>query len=184
MEIDQQTARYIWEAANQFAERMDKTKSYGDQIAAKTVRIIRLALVTFGVVALINLAILAFFTDRMQSVVTNMVDMYTRFGDMSKDMAIITHSVTNMEANIRGIPEITTSMSTLTGNVGLMQKDVGSMTSNILEMDQNMTVISGGVNQMADRFGHLTSTVHGMRYNVNQMSQPIRSSSPWFMPFQ
>jgi len=183
MEIDQKTARYIWDAADEFLDKMQKTRDFGDEIAARTLAIIRRTLITFGLVAVVNLLILVFFTDRIQSVVANMVDMYTRFGDMSRNMRVMTSSVTNMEQSIQGIPEITASMGSLTTNVTAMQRDVGSMTNNVVEMDRNMTVISGGVHQMADRFGHLTDTVHGMRYNVNQMSQPIRDISPWPMPF-
>jgi methyl-accepting chemotaxis protein len=108
-----------------------------------------------------------------------MEDMYNRFAVMSHDMDGMTKAVTAMEQHTQGIPVIAASMQNMNANVGQMQADVGRMSANVSQMDDNMTVINGGVLQMANRFEHLSATVHGMGYNVNQMSEPVRSTMPW-----
>jgi archaellum component FlaC len=172
----------IYQSVVELESRVVAMDEYGQKIARRTQAIIRFVLFLLFFSMLVTFGLLYQFTGKMKEVVASMVDMYTRFDVMSNDMAAMTAAVTRMNDNISGIPTIAHSMEKLDLHVNDMRTHVHSMTANIVQMDDNMSHISTHVGHMANRFEHLTHTVHGMRYNVNQMSAPIRST-PWYAPF-
>jgi hypothetical protein len=176
--INRETLLEIYQTVDQIETQMDSFNEMGQKIAGRTQIIIRMVIGTLLLVVVINFFMLHGFMGEMHKVVTNMVDMYTRFGTMSQDMHQMTGAVVNMEKNIRGIPTISNSMNNMNNQVSGMKNNVNTMTSKIVGIDQNMTIINSGVFDMANRFDHLSFTVRNMGYNVNQMSGPVRS-----MPF-
>lgn len=174
--LSRETLLEIHHTVDQIETQMDSFNQMGIKIAHRTQIIIRTVIGILLCVVLLNFIMLYGFMGEMHKVVDNMIDMYTRFGTMSKDMRQMTSSVTNMEQNIRGIPTISNSMNNMNAQVSGMKNNVNTMTNKIVGIDQNMTIIGGGVYDMANRFDHLSFTVHSMGYNVNQMSGPIRST--------
>lgn len=65
-------------------------------------------------------------------------------------------------------------MQAMNTHVASMASDVGSMNQDLQQLDAHMTQIDTNVQDMANRFTHLNATVHGMRDNVNDMTQPLR----------
>lgn len=174
--LSRETLLEIHRTIDQIETQMDNFNQTGIKIARHTQIIIRTVIGILLGVVLLNFLMLYGFMGEMHKVVTNMVDMYTRFGTMSQDMHQMTGAVINMEQNIRGIPTISNSMNNMNTQVGGMKNNVNTMTNKIIGIDQNMTIIGSGVYDMANRFDHLSFTVHNMGYNVNQMSGPIRST--------
>ncbi len=174
--LSRETLLEIHKTVDQIETQMDSFNQMGAKIARRTQIIIRTVIATLLCVVIMNFFMLHGFMGEMQKVVSNMVDMYTRFGTMSQDMHKMTGAVINMEQNIRGIPTISNSMNNMNTQVGGMKNNVNTMTNKIVGIDQNMTIIGGGVYDMANRFDHLSFTVHNMGHNVNQMSRPIHST--------
>ena len=166
----------IYQTADNIETEMERFNKMGKKIARRTQFIINAVIVTLLCIVAINFFMLHGFMGEMHKVVSNMVDMYTRFGTMSQDMHKMTDAVVNMEQNIRGIPTISNSMNNMNTQVSGMKNNVNTMTNKIIGIDQNMTIISGGVYDMANRFNHLSFIVHNMGHNVNQMSRPIHST--------
>ena len=166
----------IYQTADNIETEMERFNKMGKKIARRTQFIINAVIVTLLCIVAINFFMLHGFMGEMHKVVSNMVDMYTRFGTMSQDMHKMTDAVVNMEQNIRGIPTISNSMNNMNTQVSGMKNNVNTMTNKIIGIDQNMTIIGGGVYDMANRFDHLFFIVHNMGHNVNQMSRPIHST--------
>lgn len=166
----------IYQTADNIETEMERFNKMGKKIARRTQFIINAVIVTLLCIVAINFFMLHGFMGEMHKVVSNMVDMYTRFGTMSQDMHKMTGAVVNMEQNIRGIPTISNSMNNMNTQVSGMKNNVNTMTNKIIGIDQNMTIIGGGVYDMANRFDHLSFIVHNMGHNVNQMSRPIHST--------
>jgi len=166
----------IYQTADNIETEMERFNKMGKKIARRTQFIINAVIVTLLCIVAINFFMLHGFMGEMHKVVSNMVDMYTRFGTMSQDMHKMTDAVVNMEQNIRGIPTISNSMNNMNTQVSGMKNNVNTMTNKIIGIDQNMTIIGGGVYDMANRFDHLSFIVHNMGHNVNQMSHPIHST--------
>ncbi len=166
----------IYQTADNIETEMERFNKMGKKIARRTQFIINAVIVTLLCIVAINFFMLHGFMGEMHKVVSNMVDMYTRFGTMSQDMHKMTDAVVNMEQNIRGIPTISNSMNNMNTQVSGMKNNVNTMTNKIIGIDQNMTIIGGGVYDMANRFDHLSFIVHNMGHNVNQMSRPIHST--------
>ena len=166
----------IYQTADNIETEMERFNKMGKKMARRTQFIINAVIVTLLCIVAINFFMLHGFMGEMHKVVSNMVDMYTRFGTMSQDMHKMTDAVVNMEQNIRGIPTISNSMNNMNTQVSGMKNNVNTMTNKIIGIDQNMTIIGGGVYDMANRFDHLSFIVHNMGHNVNQMSRPIHST--------
>jgi len=174
--LSRETLLEIHKTVDQIETQMDSFNQVGLKIARRTQIIIRSVIFILLCVVLLNFLMLYGFMGEMHKVVSNMIDMYTRFGTMSQDMHQMTSAVINMEQNIRGIPTISNSMNNMNTQVNGMKNNVNTMTHKIVGIDQNMTIINSGVYDMANRFDHLSFTVHNMGHNVNQMSRPIHST--------
>ncbi len=156
--LSRETLLEIHKTVDQIETQMDSFNQVGLKIARRTQIIIRSVIFILLCVVLLNFLMLYGFMGEMHKVVSNMIDMYTRFGTMSQDMHQMTSAVINME------------------QVNGMKNNVNTMTHKIVGIDQNMTIINSGVYDMANRFDHLSFTVHNMGHNVNQMSRPIHST--------
>ncbi|MCP4041640.1 MAG: hypothetical protein GY731_06745 [Gammaproteobacteria bacterium] len=174
MNTDKENLQLLYDTMSEFEANMQSFSDRGHLIARRTVIIINSVIALLLVVAMIIFYLIHDLSGDMTEAISNMEDMYERFGTMSTDMGVITGAVVNMSENVTGIPDISVSMQDMNLSVGNMTRNVHSMTEDIVVMDRNMIAISGSVYEMANRFDHLNYTVHTMRHNVNQMSGPLR----------
>ncbi len=172
--LPEDTLQLLHQTASQFEQQMESINQRGQRIARVTLNIIRAVLVVLGISILVIFITIAKLSDDMRGVVSNMVEMYERFGTMSDDVDVMTRSVRAINQNMEGMPAIATRMQQMRQTVVGMQTDVGGMTQNISNIDGQMVIISQGVADMSGRFEHLAHTVNRMNYNVHQMSGPLR----------
>lgn len=183
MEVNPDTMRFVWEAAKTFEQDMIQHKREGDKIAERTVVVVK-----NGTVILIFIAVLIFiaivtFTREMRAVVTSMMQMNQLFECVSNSMEGITLLVGSVENNIQGVPIITSSMSSMADNLAIIQDNMHKITGDVVRIDIDIAATSNSVKKITNRMEHLTYTVHGMQYNLNQISRPIQSLNNWPMPF-
>lgn len=172
--LPEDTLQLLHQTVSQFEQQMETINQRGQQIAKVTLSIIRTVLFILAISVIFIFVLIAQLSGDMRGVVSNMIEMYERFGTMSQDVDIMTNSVKSINRNMEGMPTIAARMQHMSQTVGGMQRDVGGMTRNISTIDTQMVAISQGVADMSGRFEHLTHTVGRMNYNVHQMSGPLR----------
>ena len=166
---------------NEIDERLTAENQIGVTIAARTTRIIRNVLIMLGILALINLYLIQDLAQGMLSMTRNMDSMYGNFALVSRDMQTITQAVVGMNERVRSLPVMKEDMVLMSQDMASMNRDVQLMDQSLAGMDQDVAAITNGVTDMAWRFDQLTQTIQGMGYNVNQMSQPVRTLDPFGM---
>lgn len=175
MNINQrEVIEFFHQQAAHFERDMESFVTAGDQIARRTTQIIRYSMLLLCIAGVFIVWLLWQMTGQLESVVVMMNEMYTNFGEMSKDMQRMTSAVVAMDQHMAGMPGLGGDMQAMNTHVASMASDVGSMNQDLQQLDAHMTQIDTNVQDMANRFTHLNATVHGMRDNVNDMTQPLR----------
>lgn len=132
-----------------------------------------LVFVLVASLALVNIYFVNQLMTQFQGMITGMTEMYTHFGHVASRMSDMRRYVTNMESNVTMMPPINDEMGAMSANITDITGNVSSMDRNIGIMDQRVAVMGATVTDMSQRFRHLNHNVGIMRYDVNQMSQPV-----------
>ncbi len=167
------------QAVTEVDNRMTEENRIGTGIARRTVRIIRGVLLLLAILAVINLFMIQDLAQAMLEMTSTMDRMQQHFAAVDRDMRIITQSVLGMNEQVRSLPPMKDYLVLMNQDMANMNQDVHLMDQNLATMDQHVATITNGVGEMAGRFELLNQTTQGMGYNVNQMSQPVRTLDPF-----
>lgn len=159
--------------------RLTAENQIGQRIATRTQRIIRGVVLLLMIAAAINLYLIQDLAQGMRSMTVNMESMYDHFSSVSGDMHHITAAVTAMNVQVRSLPGMREDMVLISQDMTLINQDIQTIDGDLAAMDQHVATITNGVGEMAWRFDQLIHTTRGMGYNVNQMSQPVRTLDPF-----
>ncbi|MFZ1537548.1 MAG: hypothetical protein WAT23_09210 [Chromatiaceae bacterium] len=176
------TARVIevfHRTVTQVDSQMSDENRIGTRIARRTVRIIRGVLLLLAILAAINLYLIQDLAQAMLDMTSTMDRMQHHFATVDRNMRTITHSVLGMNEQVRSLPPMKDYLVLMNQDMASMNRDVLFMDQNLATMDQHIATITNGVGEMAGRFELLNHTTQGMGYNVNQMSQPVRTLDPF-----
>lgn len=166
-------------AVTEVDDRMTEENRIGTGIARRTVRIIRGVLLLLAILAVINLYLIQDLARAMLDMTGTMDRMQRHFATVDRDMGTITQSVLGMNEQVRSLPPMKDYLVLMNQDMTHMNQDVRFMDQNLATMDQHVATITNGVGEMAGRFELLNQTTQGMGYNVNQMSQPVRTLDPF-----
>ena len=166
-------------AVTEVDTRMTEENRIGTGIARRTVRIIRGVLLLLAILAVINLFLIQDLARAMLDMTGTMDRMQRHFATVDRDMGTITQSVLGMNEQVRSLPPMKDYLVLMNQDMTHMNQDVRFMDQNLATMDQHVATITNGVGEMAGRFELLNQTTQGMGYNVNQMSQPVRTLDPF-----
>ena len=166
-------------AVTEVDTRMTEENRIGTGIARRTVRIIRGVLLLLAILAVINLYLIQDLARAMLDMTGTMDRMQRHFATVDRDMRTITQSVLGMNEQVRSLPPMKDYLVLMNQDMTHMNQDVRFMDQNLATMDQHVATITNGVGEMAGRFELLNQTTQGMGYNVNQMSQPVRTLDPF-----
>ena len=166
-------------AVTEVDNRMTEENRIGTGIARRTVRIIRGVLLLLAILAVINLYMIQDLAQAMLDMISTMDRMQQHFAAVDRDMRTITQSVLGMNEQVRSLPPMKDYLVLMNQDMANMNHDVRFMDQNLANMDQHVATITNGVGEMAGRFELLNQTTRGMGYNVNQMSQPVRTLDPF-----
>lgn len=166
-------------AVTEVDDRMTEENRIGTGIARRTVRIIRGVLLLLAILAVINLYLIQDLARAMLDMTGTMDRMQRHFATVDRDMGTITQSVLGMNEQVRSLPPMKDYLVLMNQDMANMNQDVHLMDQNLATMDQHVATITNGVGEMAGRFELLNQTTQGMGYNVNQMSQPVRTLDPF-----
>ncbi len=163
----------------QVDNQMSEENRIGTVIARRTVRIIRGILLLLAILAVINLYLIKDLSQAMLDMTSTMDQMHHHFASVDRDMRTITQSVLNMNEQVRSLPPMKDDLVLMNQDMTRMRHDVNFMDQSLGTMDQHVATITNGVGEMAGRFELLNQTTLGMGYNVNQMTQPVRTLDPF-----
>ena len=166
-------------AVTEVDNRMTEENRIGTGIARRTLRIIRGVLLLLAILAVINLYMIQDLAQAMLDMISTMDRMQQHFAAVDRDMRTITQSVLGMNEQVRSLPPMKDYLVLMNQDMANMNHDVRFMDQNLANMDQHVATITNGVGEMAGRFELLNQTTQGMGYNVNQMSQPVRTLDPF-----
>ena len=166
-------------AVTEVDDRMTEENRIGTGLARRTVRIIRGVLLLLAILAVINLYLIQDLARAMLDMTGTMDRMQRHFSTVARDMGTITQSVLGMNEQVRSLPPMKDYLVLMNQDMTHMNQDVRFMDQNLATMDQHVATITNGVGEMAGRFELLNQTTQGMGYNVNQMSQPVRTLDPF-----
>ena len=166
-------------AVTEVDNRMTEENHIGTRIAGRTARIIRGVLLLLAILAVINLYLIQDLARAMLDMTGTMDRMQQHFAAVDRDMGTITQSVLGMNEQVRSLPPMKDYLVLMNQDMANMNQDVHLMDQNLATMDQHVATITNGVGEMAGRFELLNQTTQGMGYNVNQMSQPVRTLDPF-----
>lgn len=169
------TVSMVSEMMLEFREEMETFNSVGTRIAAQTRLIMR---VVFGALALSSLYLgfmIYHMSNNMSAMTAHLIDMYSNFGVMSKNMSQITQSVGLMNKSIIGMPVIADSMIQIDGDVRAMNGSVFEMNKSISNIDGEMVRINLNMQDMTIGLVNMNRAVYSMSNDVNEMQAPVNS---------
>lgn len=145
------------------------------RVARRVTAILRIGMVSFGVVTLILLLMLYAFTSKMDEMIVALNTMNMQFSSMSEDMTLMKTTLYSMEHNISYVPAITRAIIDMRATVGDMRIEVDAMKRTIASLDHEVYGITNQVHGMTGQMNALDPAVQNMGRDVNRMSGPMRT---------
>ncbi len=183
MEITEDQEERIRRATEDFRKAMEIRSSMNIRVAKRVTAILRIGMVSFGVVTLILLMMLFAFTSKMDEMIVALDTMNTQFSSMSEDMTTMRSTLYSMERNITHVPVITQAAWGIRGSVAGMRAEVDGMKGTIASLNQEVYGITSQVNNMNLQIRSLDPAVQHIGRDVNRMSGPMRLFNK-FNPFE
>jgi len=183
MEITEEHEKRIRQAIEDFSVAMEIRSSTSVRVAKRVTAILRIGMVSFGVVTLILLLMLYAFTSKMDEMIVALNTMNMQFSSMSADMTKMRTTLYSMERDISYVPVITLATRDIRGTVGEMRVEVDRMNGTIADLNQEVYGITNQVNSMTWQISSLDPAVQYISRDVNRMSGPMRAFNI-FNPFE
>jgi len=174
MEITAGQEQRLLRATEDFSRAMEIRNGMNIRVAKRVTAILRIGMVSLGVVTLILLMMLYAFTSKMDAMIVALGTMNVEFSSMSQDMTLMRTTLTGMERNISHVPAITQATTDITGTVDGMRVEVDGMKQIIGSLSNEVHGVTGQVGNMTWQMRGLDPAVQHMGRDVNRMSGPMR----------
>lgn len=174
MEITTEQEQRIRQATEDFSIAMEIRNAMSIRVAKRVTAILRIGMVSFGVVTIILLLMLYAFTSKMDAMIDALDTMNRQFFSMSGDMATMRSTLHGMEQNIAHVPIITDATMGIRGSVSGMRTDVTAMNGTIAGLNQEVYGITRQVNGMNQEFRSIDPAIQYIGRDVYRMSGPMR----------
>jgi methyl-accepting chemotaxis protein len=174
MEITAEQEARIRQATEDFHRAMEIRNAMSVRVAKRVTAILRIGMVSLGVVTIILMMMLYAFTSKMGEMIVALNTMNTEFSSMAQDMTAVKTTLYDMEHNITYVPAITRATADMTGTVGIMRGSVEAMQKTIGQLNNEVHATTGQVANMTQQIRTLDPAVQHMGRDVNRMSGPMR----------
>ena len=182
MELTTDQEKMIQQAAQDFKAAMEIRGSMNVRVAKRVTAILRIGMVSFGVVTLILVFMLYAFTSKMADMIVVLDTMNTQFTSMSEDMKTMRVTISHMEDNISYVPAITQATIGISNTVGDMRGEIGVMEDTVSSLNNGVYGITSNVSNMNLQLRSLDPAVQHIGRDVYRMSGPMRLFND-FNPF-
>jgi len=174
MEITADQEAHIRQATEDFHRAMEIRNAMSVRVAKRVTAILRIGMVSLGLVTIILMMMLYAFTSKMGEMIVALNTMNTEFSSMAQDMTAMKTTLYDMEHNVAHVPTITGATADMTGTVGNMRGSVEAMQQTIGQLNNEVHTTAGHVAGMTGQIRTLDPAVQHMGRDVNRMSGPMR----------
>ncbi len=174
MQITAAQEERIRQATEDFRKAMQIRNAMSVRVATRVTAMLRIGMVSMGVVTVILLMMLYAFTSKMDEMIVALDTMHTEFSSMAQDMTTMRTTLAGMERNISHVPAITRATIDMNGTVADMRTHVAGMQDNMGTLKRELNTVTGQVGNMNWQMRTLTPAMHHMGRDVNRMSGPMR----------
>ena len=174
MEITVEQEERILQATKDFRKAMEIRSSMNVRVAKRVTAILRIGMVSFGIMTLILLLMLFAFTSKMDEMIVALDTMNRQFSSMSGDMTKVKLTMYNMERSIAYVPVITRATSGIHNSVAEMRAEVDVMKGTISSLNHGVNGLTTQVNNITLQIRSLDPAVRHISTDVKRMSGPIR----------
>lgn len=178
--VDQEAR--IRQATEAFRKAMEIRSTMNIRVAKRVTAILRISMVSFGLVTLMLIIMLYAFTSKMDEMIVALNTMNGQFSSMSKDMGTMRNTLYIMEHNISFVPAIAQVTTNISATVKTMRIEVDGMQGVINSLDKEVFGITDQVNNITGQMQLLDPAVQHIGRDVNRMSGPMRMFNN-FNPF-
>jgi hypothetical protein len=182
LEISADQEKLIRQVAEDFKKAMQIRGSMNVRVAKRVTAILRIGMVSFGIVTIILILMLYAFTSKMSEMIVVLDTMNTQFTTMSEDMAVMRVTLTKMQHNIAYVPAITHATVGIRNTVGGMRAEVDGMRGTVASVNDEVYGITNQVSNMNLQMRSLDPAVQHIGRDVYRMSGPMRLFND-FNPF-
>ena len=182
MEITTDQEKLIRQATEDFKRAMEIRGSMNVRVAKRVTAILRIGMVSFGIVTVILLLMLYAFTSKMDEMIVVLDTMNTQFTSMSEDMTTMRKTLYGMERDIAYVPAITHATIGIRNTVGGMRTQVGGMQETITDLNGEVYTITSNVSNINLQLRTLDPAVQHIGRDVYRISGPMRLFND-FNPF-
>ncbi len=182
MEITVDQEERIRRATEDFRKAMEIRSSMNVRVAKRVTAILRIGMVSFGILTLILLLMLYAFTSKMDDMIVALDTMNSQFTSMSEDMSKVRSTMYIMERNIAYVPDITRATMGIGSSVAEMRTEVDSMQGTINSLNNELNGLTGQVTNITLQIRSLDPAVQHIGTDVNRITGPIRLFND-FNPF-
>ena len=174
MEITAEQEAHVRQATEDFRNAMEIRNAMSVRVAKRVTAILRIGMVSLGLVTIILMMMLYAFTSKMGEMIVALNTMNTEFSSMAQDMTAMKTTLYDMEHNVAHVPTITRATADMTGTVGNMRGSVEAMQQTIGKLNNEVHTTAGQVAGMTGQIRTLDPAVQHMGRDVNRMSGPMR----------
>jgi len=174
MEITAEQEARLRQATEDFHKAMEIRNAMSVRVAKRVTAILRIGMVSLGVVTIILMMMLYAFTSKMGEMIVALNTMNTQFSSMAQDMTAVKTTLVDMDHYVAHVPAITRATADMTGTVGNMRGSVEAMQQTIGQLNNEVHVTTGQVAGMTWHIRTLDPAVQHMGKDVNRMSGPMR----------
>lgn len=174
MELTADQEAEFRQAAKDFGNAMEIRTTMNLRVAKRVTAILRIGMVSFGVVALLLLSMLYAFTSKMDEMIVALNTMNHQFTSMSKDMSTLKLTIHNMERDMSHMPAITLATRDIRGTIGGMRVEIDGMQNTVANLNYEVHGITNQVSNITWQMSLLDPAVRHMGRDINRMSGPMR----------
>ncbi|MEO5339138.1 MAG: hypothetical protein H7837_01275 [Magnetococcus sp. MYC-9] len=169
---EQHTA--LRQAAAEFKQAMGVRSSLNLRVAMRVTAILRVGMISLGMVAIIFLFLLSVLTSKITFMIDVIDTMNKQFTSMSKDMDEMRKVIVRMDQYMATMPAIVQEVDTMKGSVATLNGHVDDIATRMQAIDKGLTNITQHVGNMTATFRVMDGSVHGIGQDVHRMSRPMK----------
>ncbi len=147
------------------------------QITDAVISIISLLL---AILAIVNVYYVRVLYKDLDGIVTNMDSMYAHLRVVDKDMQVITDRFGRLDTHIQHMQPIEEHMRLLAEAMPYVRGNMHGITGNMLVIERDMGALSGAMATIDQRLFHINGAMSVMRENMRQISGPMGAMNPMF----
>lgn len=170
MNLTQEQHEALRQSVAHFRDAMDVRSRLNLRVAMRVTAILRVGMISLGVVAIIFLFLLFVLTSKITYMIDVIDTMNTQFTSMSKDMGEMRGVIVQMDQYMSTMPVIVQE-------VGAMQGSVSTLNGHISEIATRMQTIDKGLTRITQHVGNMTGTFRVMDGSVNRIDQDVHRMS-------